>query len=249
MRGIKEIKEITGIKRWLGEAVDLLFPRRCPGCDEPVRRREGFICKACKDKFQVIKTPYCFRCGKPLADAEQIYCKDCKRGKHLYLRGRALYKYASVAEAVYRFKYAGRQEYAAYFGRQMAAGLGDFIEEVKPDALVPVPLSSQRLQKRGYNQAELLAKEVGRTLKIPVCTDFVKRVKNTVPQKQLNAIQRQNNLKKAFKIVENDVKLNTIIIVDDIYTTGSTVNALAEVLLKAGIQKIYFISLSVGSGI
>ena len=72
------------------------------------------------------------------------------------------------------------------------------------------------------------------------------RVKNTIPQKELNLIQRQNNLKKAFKIVANDVKLKTIILIDDIYTTGSTMDALTAVLLEAGVEKVYFLTLSIG---
>ena len=113
---------------------------------------------------------------------------------------------------------------------------------------MPVPLSRKRLHTRGYNQAALLAKELGKCLDIPVWEHAVSRVRNTVPQKELNAAERQNNLKKAFKIASNDVKLSTIIIVDDIYTTGSTIDALTEVLQNAGAKKVGFVSLSTGSG-
>lgn len=228
--------------------VELLFPRRCPVCDEPVPLKEGLCCKACRTKLQKIRDPYCLRCGKPLSDAAREYCTDCGKTKHLYMCGRSLYEYESAAPSVYRFKYGGRQEYAAFFGQEMAAELGRFIADFSPQALIPVPLSRKRLQTRGYNQAALLAKELGKRLDIPVWEHAAGRVRNTVPQKELNAAERQNNLKKAFKIASNDVKLSTIIIVDDIYTTGSTIDALTEALQSAGAKKVGFVSLSTGSG-
>ena len=228
--------------------VELLFPRRCPVCDEPVPLKEGLCCKACRGKLQKIRDPYCLRCGKPLSDATREYCADCGKTKHLYVRGRSLYEYESAAPAIYRFKYGGRQEYATFFGQELAEEPGRFITDFSPQALVPVPLSRKRLHTRGYNQAALLAKELGKCLDIPVWEHAVSRVRNTVPQKELNAAERQNNLKKAFKIASNDVKLSTIIIVDDIYTTGSTIDALTEVLQNAGAKKVGFVSLSTGSG-
>ena len=114
--------------------------------------------------------------------------------------------------------------------------------------MVPVPLSKQRLYKRGYNQSELLAREVSKQTGVPVLNRFVVRERDTVAQKELNPTERQNNLKKAFKIAQNDVKLSTIIIIDDIYTTGSTVDAVARLLKKAGVKKIYVLALSITAG-
>ena len=99
--------------------------------------------------------------------------------KHLYDRGISLYRYASVKKAVYRFKYAGRQEYAAFFGKEMAWHLGRQILSWKVDALVPVPLHPARKRKRGYNQAELLALEIGKQLGLRVENNWLIRTKNT----------------------------------------------------------------------
>lgn len=228
--------------------VNLLFPRRCPVCDKPVKTGEGLCCVKYRGRFRVIESPFCLKCGKPLSEEREEFCADCKKGRHLYRSGRALYEYESAAEAIFRFKYGRRQEYAAFFGREMAEKLNNFILQVSPDGLLPVPLSRERYLKRGYNQAALLAKEIGSILQIPVYDKIIRRVRNTVPQKELNPAERQNNLKRAFKIAQNDVKLSTIIIVDDIYTTGSTINALTEVLFAAGVKQIYFIALSAGSG-
>lgn len=228
-------------------AGNLLFPPRCPVCDEPVRWRDGLICPACKKKLVYAGEQICFCCGRPLP-AEEELCENCRKERPLYERGRALYTYDSAAASIYRYKYGERREYARFFGREMANRLRDFINRVNPDGLVPVPLSNRRLRARGYNQAELLAKEIGRQTGIPVYTGLVRRVTDTRPQKELNAKERQNNLKKAFIIAQNDVKLSTVIIIDDIYTTGSTVNAVTQVLLQAGVRKIYYMALSIGEG-
>ena len=116
-----------------------------------------------------------------------------------------------------------------------------------------MPIHRSRLRKRGYNQAELLAKALGRYTGLPVYAKLVKRVKNTAPLKLLNPQERQNNLKKAFHIVGNDVKLmeklSSVVLVDDIYTTGSTVDEMASVLLETGVEKVYFVTLACGRGV
>ncbi|MDE5802888.1 MAG: ComF family protein [Lachnospiraceae bacterium] len=235
------------IMKMAKEAVSLLFPPRCPVCDEAVRRRDGQICRDCRSRLKMVEEPFCLSCGRPLPEEKEQYCADCASKKHKYIRGRALYEYESAAESIYRFKYGGRREYAEFFGREMAEKLEGYIRKASPDALVPVPLSRKRFGRRGYNQAQLLAEVMGEELGIPVYTHLAARVRDTLPQKELNAQERQNNLKRAFKIIENDVKLNTIIIIDDIYTTGSTIDALAEVFQQSGVEKVYFVTLSVGS--
>ena len=119
---------------------------------------------------------------------------------------------------------------------------------IKPDALVPVPIHASRKRMRGYNQSELIARELSRHTKIPVNCDLVTRIKKTLPQRELSESERQNNLKKAFKILQNDVKLSTIVIVDDIYTTGSTIDAMAEALSGIGVKRIYYMALAIGRG-
>lgn len=109
----------------------------------------------------------------------------------------------------------------------MAEELGSFIRKVEPDGLIPIPLHWKRLRSRGYNQAQILAEEIGRLLQIPVYSKLLKRGRNTVPMKKLNGAERQNNLKRAFNVAGNDVKLKRVIIVDDIYTTGTTIEEAA----------------------
>ena len=229
-------------------AKQLLFPLRCPVCDEPARPFGEKICPECRGKRKILTQPYCMKCGKKVAEAEE-FCGDCARDEHLFVRGRALYEYGFTAPALYRFKYAGRQEYADFFGEELAAHLGEFIRTVKPDALIPIPLHKARQRHRGYNQAALLANALGAQMEIPVLENYLLRIRNTTPLKRLNPAERQNNLKKAFIIGRNDVKLNTVILVDDIYTTGSTMDEAAKTLLKGGVKRVYFVALACGEGV
>ena len=175
---------------------------------------------------------------------------DCRQKQHMFDRSRTLYEYAAAAPSIYRFKYKGRQEYAEFFGEEMGKYLGDFIRSVSPDVLVPVPLHKKKLSKRGYNQAACLARALGKNMQLPVDEKLVKRVRNTAPMKRLNPAERQNNLKKAFNIGRNDVKLyDRIILVDDIYTTGTTLDEIAALLKSHGVSEVYCVTLACGAGL
>ena len=228
--------------------LDMMFPRRCAVCDAILPWGQKEICETCKGSIQYSTGALCFQCGKPIKEEEE-YCYDCRNKQHFYRQGVALFPYEYIRLSLYRFKYAGRREYAKFYGRQMALFWGEKKAVWKPDALIPVPLHRRKQKKRGYNQAELIAREISVYWKVPVITDLVVRTKNTRPMKEIVGTDRQNNLKKAFKLGVNDVKLNTIIIIDDIYTTGSTIDAVARVCRKAGIKNIYFMTVSIGLGL
>ena len=244
------IVKIGKIMKKAGETVlQLFFPRRCPVCDGIVRPFGEKICPECLPKLKVVDSPWCMRCGKKLTE-EREFCSDCKRRGHKYDRARTLYEYGCAAPSIYRFKYGGRQEYGEFFGEEMGRYLGDFIRRAHPDVIVPVPLHRKKLQRRGYNQAACLAKALGRSLEVPVDEKLVKRVRNTAPMKRLNPAERQNNLKKAFIIGRNDVKLyDRIILVDDIYTTGTTLDEIAALLKEHGVSKVYCVTLACRSGV
>lgn len=227
----------------------LLYPLRCPVCDGAVSPAGAGICYECRKKLRFVSGPVCAKCGKELKEAGGIICCDCERHPHLYTAGAALFEYDCIKESVFRFKYEGRREYAEFYGEETVRYLGRQIRKWNPDALIPVPLHPSRQRVRGYNQAELLACQIGRRMGIPVRPDVVVRSVNTVPQKTLNPEERQNNLKRAFKLYENDVKLKTIIIIDDIYTTGSTVDAVSRAFLGTSVDRIYYVALAIGRGL
>ena len=189
------------------------------------------------------------KCGRPLQDASEEYCRDCEGSSKRFIRNRSVLVYDDITrKAIYRMKYAGRKEYAKTFAGLCSAALSTWMDYISPDLIIPVPLHISRLKKRGFNQSELIADELSEKLSVPCRSDLVTRVRKTTPQKDLSASERQKNLKKAFKIRRNDVKLGTVLLVDDIYTTGSTLDELAGTLLEAGASQVYCITVSVGAG-
>ena len=234
--------------RYLENIVNLVYPRRCPVCDDVVALEQGLVCRDCRRKIKYIETPRCRKCGKQMQDEGVVFCKDCEKRRHEFEYGFALYDYQSMKNSIYRFKYSNRSEYAKYYARDIYEHLREEISAIGADALVPVPLHVSRKSRRGYNQAEVLAKELAKLTGIPCYSNLVKRVKNTVPQKELDVQERQNNLKKAFLIHSDVVKLNKTIVVDDIYTTGSTIDAVAKELRQHGVGKVYYLTLCIGEG-
>ncbi len=207
------------------------------------------ICPECSAKIERIQEPLCKKCGKPLDDEKRELCTDCKKKKHEFEQGKAVFVYSGgIRESLYRFKYSNRREYADFYGEEALHRYEKWILNKKIQVIVPIPLHKKRQRVRGYNQAELFARVIGARLGIPVCADLMIREKNTVPQKELNEAERKNNLKNAFKITKNIVHLFYILLVDDIYTTGSTIDAAALALKKAGGTHIYFICVSSGRG-
>ena len=227
---------------------ELLFPTRCVICDRPVAGEEG-VCRNCRGKLVYMQEPTCMKCGKTLLDENALYCTDCQETAHAYVRGFGLYVYETIKASLYRYKYEGRREYASFFAAQIANRWGSVLESLGADGIVPVPIAEEKLLSRGYNQAYLIADALGKRLGIPVYDGLVRRVKSTKPMKELGPKERKDNLKGAFKLCPNDVKLETIIVLDDIYTTGSTVDAVCKVLQSGGVRECYVITLAIGKGI
>ncbi len=229
--------------------VSLIFPRRCPVCDRPVKPYGEVICRDCAGKVKYVSGAVCYKCGKPLSDETAEYCEDCKRRRHIFKRGAALFEYRSVSDSIFRFKYSGRREYAAWYGQELADRMGHSLLALRPDALIPVPIHASKMRSRGYNQASLLAHELSGHLGIRVYDDLVCRRLKTAPLKDLTPEERNNILRGAFKLAHDDVKLKTIVIIDDIYTTGATIDAVASVFERVGVSNIYFVTLAIGKGI
>lgn len=148
-----------------------------------------------------------------------------------------------MRQSIYRFKYDNKREYADFYLEELLRLYGGWIKSLKVEAVIPVPLHNRKYRVRGFNQAQVLAEGIGRAMNIPVLTEVVGRKKSTIAQKNLNDKERQENIKNAFKITNNEVKLNKILLVDDIYTTGSTMDAVAGVLRENGVKEIFFICL------
>ena len=226
----------------------LLFPRRCPICDEiaPVGEK---ICLDCIKKVKYTGSQTCMRCGKPVESKRVEYCYDCSRKQHNFCQGKSVFLYAGgMKESMYRFKYQNKREYADFYAAEAMQLYGKWLHERQVEVIVPIPMYTAKKRLRGYNQAEVFAEALGRESGIPVKKNLAERIRNTVPQKKLNDIDRKKNLKGAFKISQDIVKYKKVLLVDDIYTTGSTMDAVAGELRTAGIDKIYFLCISIGQG-
>lgn len=233
----------------------ILYPGRCVICDEVQPQRllsdSPGICPECEKKLHRVKQPLCMRCGKPLEENayRREYCSDCSRKQHYFEQGRAVFIYqGAIVNSMYRLKYSNRRDYAAVFAREAYAVWGAWIRRIAPDAMIPIPLHKNRRRIRGYNQAELIGRELSRLTGIPLYHNLLFRIVDTNPQKQLNDKERKNNLKKAFQTSKNIVQLEKVLLVDDIYTTGSTVDSAAEALMSAGIKKVYVLCICIGGG-
>lgn len=149
---------------------------------------------------------------------------------------------------MYRFKYGNRRTYADFFADEAQKQYGDWITGKSVEAVVPVPMYRKKEKQRGYNQADVFAKKLADTLGLAYEPAAVQRIVDTKPQKELGDEERKNNLKNAFHVEKFIVKYKYILLVDDIYTTGSTAEAVARQLLAAGVEKVFFLSVCIGNG-
>lgn len=148
-----------------------------------------------------------------------------------------------------RLKYHNKRYYAEIFGKELADEFEFQIRRWGIQAIIPIPLHRSKMRKRGYNQAELLAKQLSECMGIPIEKDVLYRIKKTRPLKEMNGEQRHRNLKGAFAVSKSWNPRQNILLIDDIYTTGSTIERAAGILKKAGVKNVYFLTLSIGQGI
>ena len=226
----------------------LLWPEICPFCGKVCR--EG-ICPACKIllKKRSISQPYCMSCGKPLRRVEQEYCHDCENLEHFFDCGRAIWVHKPpVNHSIYQFKYHNQRMFGQYYADEMLKKFELVIKQWNPDLIIPIPLHFKRKRKRGYNQSMIIAKELGKRLHIPVSDRVLKRIRSTNPQKKLDHATRKKNLYNAFAVSKILPGVKRILLIDDIYTTGNTINEAARILKEAGIENVFFLTVSIGQG-
>lgn len=235
------------------QILNYIFPPRCPVCDKILDAGEAIHAK-CYNKLYFVKEPCCVKCGAPVESKEQEYCFDCDRKQKsktpdAYKQGRGVFVYrGAIKDSMYRFKYSNKREYADYYAKEAMASYSEWIKMTGVQAIVPVPMYGSKKRLRGYNQAEVFAKALSKECGLPLVRNGVKRIKDTVPLKTLSPEERKNNLKNAFQVTSNIVQYDYILLVDDIYTTGSTADAVTRELLRMGAQEVYLLCICVGQG-
>lgn len=240
--------ELKGLKDFI---VRFLWPEVCPFCE---RVYKNGVCPECKKilKGLQIKEPRCMKCGKPLRYQEQEYCYDCMKDPHFYDRGFSVWLHKKpVNQSIYQFKYHNRRQHAIYYAEKMMILYEHTIKSMgmhKPDVIIPIPLHKKRQKMRGYNQSEIIAGYLGEKLKIPVEKNWLIRTGYTEPQKKLNRKDRKKNLQHVFSVTNQYRPVKTVLLIDDIYTTGSTIDSAAKALKSRGTQIVYFLTISIGQG-
>lgn len=229
----------------------MLYPEKCVVCHRVLKdSRNGKLCDVCRPRILPVEEPRCKRCSKALADSREELCGDC-RGKSFYVeRGFALYPYdEQMQRAVRNLKNGGELAGAAFFAEQMAERYEKWVRGLSPDVLIPVPVHKRRLQFRGFNQAACLAVGIGAALQVSVDEHYLIRTENTKPQKSLDSRERFQNLQKGFTVRgEDGIRYESVLLIDDIYTTGATLEACGKALKEAGTKRIYFLCLCIGRG-
>lgn len=229
----------------------LLYPQRCPFCDEVLGRKEKkeLCCSACKGKIPWVKDPVCLKCGKPVGSAEAEYCPDCQKSHHMFDQGAAVFTYSGcMPGSIYRLKASNRRDYIDFFAAAMKMQSGKYLKRWQPQVIVPVPMHPKKRAARGYNQAELLAERVSELTGIPFDRNILCCIKKTKVQKSLGRSERQKNLRGSFVVQKDPGKLKRVLVIDDVYTTGSTMDEIARTLKNAGVEQVYFLVLCTGRG-
>lgn len=227
---------------WLKKFINLILPPRCLICGKIIET-DNALCSECFNDITFITKPYCQCCGRPLSFtnlSKDLYCPECLKKKDSVLDlCRSAIQYDEYSKKlILDFKFADHLE-NRYLLTQWLIIAGKDIFKAKPDIVLPVPLHYSRLFKRKYNQSAILARELSKKTSIPVRYDILKKYRYTKPQVICSGKQRQKNIKDAFAVTNpNFVKGKNIVLIDDVYTTGSTLKECAKMLKKAGAKNV-----------
>ncbi|MGH7120064.1 MAG: ComF family protein [Acetobacteraceae bacterium] len=224
-------------------AFDILLPPTCPSCDAPVGS-PGLMCAGCFSALTFLAEPLCRRCGVPfvsrLSGGRAGLCAACRAQPPLFDSARAAFLYdAAAARLILALKYADRTELADVLAMHMARAGAALLRTA--ELLVPVPLHRRRLFARRYNQAALLARAVAHRASLPFLPDALVRIRVTVPLGELSAAARALEVSNAFAVRasrEREVRGKRVVLIDDVLTSGATVNACTQTLRQAGAAAI-----------
>lgn len=230
----------------LDKVIDFIFPRgyKCILCGEELDHSTLYsICDSCLNSLPYNNGHNCLRCDRPLNNMGN-YCTHCKNNKLYFKRNRSLFLYKKPINTIVRkLKYDNKRYLSETFSNMIAGEVSRMGQNF--DIVIPVPLYFKRLKKRGYNQSELLCESLKTKLNMNVNSTLLLKVRNTLPQANLTRSERVENLNDAFMVRDKKaVKGKTILLVDDVFTTGTTINECAKTLVEAGAKEVYSITLA-----
>ncbi len=221
---------------------DLLYPPMCHCCEAPlIGLSQNHLCSDCFKRLKFFGDNSCWFCSHPLGKfvARQKECDECHGRERKYTRVVATCEYNDAARSlIHAFKFCNFKPIYLLLSELM---IRRFIEEysgISFDYILAVPLHKNKMAERGYNQSDLLAKELSCRLGLPHSSDLLQRIRNTPSQALLNSQERENNLRGAFEVTKT-ITSAKILLIDDVYTTGSTASECACALRKAGASRVY----------
>ncbi len=229
--------------KFLNFLLTFIYPKTCMSCNTLLNYNSKLeLCDKCAEDFEPYKGNRCVNCDRPMENTGE--CSICKSEKLYFDRGYCVYPYdGAVRKAILNFKFKNMALYYIYLGSKMTEYYFNYIMD-EYDYITAVPIHKKKLKNREYNQAELLAEYIAEQTNLEYCP-ILKRIVNTKSQNALNKKERMDNIKNAFIINKSiDVKNKSILIIDDIFTTGTTINECSKILKKSGAFKVEFLALS-----
>lgn len=237
-------------KQMARQALDLLYPRVCAGCGGPVGAEEHHVCWNCSADMPYVRSPFCARCGDPVDGRvdHSFVCYSCSDREPWFDLARSAVRFRELPQKLIRaLKYDAALWYRMDLAHWLRSCWESQFREVEVDAVACVPLHATRVRERGYNQARVLGVLLARRLGKPFIPGCLQRIRMTPTQTHLTAPQRAANVRGAFK-AKNPVWVSglRIVLVDDVMTTGATVNECARALKEAGAARVYVVTVARG---
>ncbi|MCH8158193.1 MAG: ComF family protein, partial [Nitrospinae bacterium] len=232
-------------------ALDLLFPQLCIFCDGDRKGGGDFLCLSCREDIAWLEPPFCHSCGMP-AEIDYDYptpefeCSLCRREPFRFDRARSLGYYQSVLkQLIHHFKYAKQPGVMKEITQLIERFFGQSTEDWSGLYVSHVPLHFRKMRERGFDQSFLVAKQVAATLGEPMAAGLLRRVVETPPQAKMSRGDRKKNVSGAFEVNRPDqVEGKKILLVDDVFTTGSTVSEASKALKRAGAKEVFVFTLA-----
>jgi ComF family protein len=226
------------------DLLDFVYPQSCSICLKSLKKDENQICQECRKTLAILPAPFCPYCGSFFAKGESIIQHLCiglnRPEDRRILAVRSLGRFdESFQKLIHRLKYGKKIPLGEYLAESLGQVVAKADTFTECDLVIPVPLHRARQRERGFNQSQVLAEGISKVIKIPVLKGILKRKRNTKDQTYLNAKQRAENVKDAFIIARPEmISSKKIILVDDVMTTGATLNECAGILLSGGAKCI-----------
>ena len=242
-----------GFRLWTRRALDIIYPRNCRICSDPLADIEpGVVCRACVASAKIIEPPFCQQCALPFAGTitgETFVCGYCQDLRFHFSRTVCACRAEGVVrDCILRFKYNREMYLGPHLVEWLVGAAQRWIDWRDIDGIVPVPLHPRKQRHREFNQAEYLATALARTVKVPALRGNLRRVKDTSTQTRLDAEARARNMHDAFTVRDADAfSGKRLVILDDVFTTGATMNSCAKMLRKSGAKDV--VALAVARGI